>query len=105
MFWTATRAVRLATGSRILDFAGQPLLSNCTHVTGAAPNDLDSVARQNVHGPAAHIPGQHYRHSHAGQLGNDVRLTSTAGWWSQCFFRYDLVLVINLKDGETLAMP
>ena len=74
------------------------------HVTGAAPNDLDPVACQDVHGPAAHIPGQHHGYSHASQLGDDARLASAAGRGSQCLLRYDLVPVIYLKDGETLAM-
>jgi hypothetical protein len=74
------------------------------HVTGAASNDLDSVARQDVHGPAAHIPGQHHRYSHPGQLWDDARLASTAGRGSQGLFRNNLVLVIHVKDGETLAM-
>jgi len=75
------------------------------HVTGAASNDLDAVAGQEVHSPAAHIPGQHHGYSHTGQLGDDAGLATTAGWGSQCLFRYDLVPVINVKDGETLGMP
>ena len=73
-------------------------------VTGATSNDLDSVACQDVHSPSAHIPSQHHGYTHAGQLRDNARLASTAGWGRQHLFRYDLVLVINAKDGETLAM-
>ena len=74
------------------------------HVAGAASNSRDSVAGQDVHRPAAHIPRQHHGYTHAGQLRDDVRLASAAGRGSQHLFRYDLVLVINTKDGETLAV-
>ena len=101
---TATGTVGLATSPGILDPACQPRQSNFLHVTGAAANDLDPVACQKAYGPTAHVPGQHHGHPHAGQLWDDARLAAAAGRGGQGLFRYDLVLVINIKDGETLAM-
>ena len=74
------------------------------HVAGAASNSRDAIAGQDVHCPAAHVPCQHHGYTHAGQLRDDVRLASAAGRGSQHLFRYDLVLVINTEDGETLAV-
>jgi len=101
---TAASTMRLATGPGIFDPSRQPSLGDFLHVTGAASNDLDSVACQEAHRPSAHISGQHHRYSHAGKLWDDVRLTSTTGRGSQSFLRYDLVLVIDIKDREALAM-
>jgi len=101
MAWTT--AVGMATGPRIANPPCQPCLGDLTHVAGAASNDLDSVARQDVDGPAAHVPGQHHGDAHAGQLWDDVRLASTARWGRQHLLRYDL-LVVNLQNGETLAV-
>lgn len=101
----AGRVMVLAPRPGIGHSSRQPRPSHVMHVAGAAAHDLDSVAGQDVDGPATHVAGQHHGDAHAGQLRNDIRFASAAGRRRQCLFRYDLVLVIHVENGEALAMP
>jgi len=101
---TRATAVGLATGPRVVDPARQPREGDVTHVAGAAANDRDPVACQEIHGSAPHIPRQHHRNTPLSQFGDDARLASAAGRRSQCLFRDDLVLGIHFKNREALAV-
>ena len=101
----AIGAVGLAADTRIIDLPRQPRPGHFMHVAGAASNDLDSVACQDVHGSAAHVSGQHHRDSHAGQLWYDARLAPAAGRGRHRLFRHDdIVVLVNGKNCEALAV-
>jgi len=96
-------SVALATSAGVADLSGQPGLGHLANVAGAAADDLNAVAAKNVDGSAAHVPGQHDRYAHAGELRDDVRLTTATRRRRQSLFRRNLV-VLNREDREGLTM-